>query len=223
MYRCAHTGMHSEEFSDGIYDTEDGEWISWDWINQQIHSEEPEGELEGELDQATPKPASPKPEEPKADLLRSKPTLETPKHKEPKADLTRANPKLRELFESLVSMAQKYHGLTGRYLQIWGELGELYAELGYDIKRHKPGTPGSDGRMGNDFVEIKTISPEKSEQSVYVRRNGNFNKLLVVRISSAFKFESRMLDRKVFCKGKQKAQGVAKVAWQSMPEAKPVS
>jgi hypothetical protein len=201
MYRCAHTGMPYEDFSDGIYDTEDGEFISWDWINEQIHQREMDEELEGEQEQ-------------------SQPILAAPKHKEPKADLTRPDPMLKELFDTLVDVAQRHHDLTGRYLQIWGELGEMYAELQHGIERHKPGTPGSDGRLGNDFVEIKTISPEKGAHRVDVRLKGNFNKLLVVRISSDFKFESRMLDRKVFCKGKQKAQGIAKVAWQSMPEAK---
>jgi hypothetical protein len=187
--------MHYDDFSDGIYDTEDGEWISWDWINQEIYRQDQEDEL----------------------------TPEAPNRKEPKANLKQSSPELRELFDSLVSTAQKYHSLTGRYLQIWGELGELYAELHYGIQRHKPGTPGSDGRLGNDFVEIKTISPEKSTQKVEVRRTGNFNKLLVVRITDDFKFESRMIDRKTLCKGKQGSQGKAKIAWQSMPEAKPVS
>jgi hypothetical protein len=206
--------MPYEDFSDGIYDTEDGEWISWDWINEQTDLQDLE---------AAPETSAPILQELKDDPTRSTPILAAPERKEPKANLAQSNPKLRELFDSLVSMAQKYHGLTERYLQIWGELGELYAELEYGIKRHKPGTPGSDGRLGNNFVEIKTISPEKGAQRVHVRRKGNFNKLLVVKISHDFKFESRMLDRKVFCKGNQKAQGIAKVAWQSMPEGKPES
>ena len=68
---------------------------------------------------------------------------------------------LAEIFEELVNLAKRHHELTGRYLQIWGELGELYGELKYDIKRHRPMAQGSDGRLGNDHIEIKTISPEK--------------------------------------------------------------
>lgn len=71
---------------------------------------------------------------------------------------------------------------------IWGELGELYAEVKYGIKRHKPHTQGSDGKLGNDFFEVKTISPEKSNGQIEVKRAGNFNKLIVVKIDLSFKF-----------------------------------
>jgi hypothetical protein len=125
-----------------------------------------------------------------------------------------ASPELEAIFERLVETAASYRDLTGRYLQIWGELGELYAEISYGIRRHKPHTPGSDGRIGNDYIEVKTISPEKSTTEVQVKRAGNFNKLLVVRISDDFQFESRMLDRKRIPKG----EGThAKVEWANMP------
>ena len=55
--------------------------------------------------------------------------------------------------------------------------------------------------MGNDFVEIKTISPEKGKQRVAVKRAGNFNKLIIVRIDEAFEFDARMVDRKAMRKG----------------------
>jgi hypothetical protein len=123
-------------------------------------------------------------------------------------------PELATIFDSLVASAISYRALTGRYLQIWGELGELYAEIEYGIVRHKRKTPGSDGKLGNDYVEVKTISPEKNLAEVQVKRAGNFNKLLVVKISAEFRFESRMLDRKKMSKG----EGThAKVAWTSIP------
>lgn len=50
------------------------------------------------------------------------------------------DPHLAMLFEDLVESAQSWHNMTGRYLQIWGELGELYAEVKYGIQRHKPHT-----------------------------------------------------------------------------------
>jgi hypothetical protein len=81
------------------------------------------------------------------------------------------------------------------------KLGELYGEIKYGIERHRPGQPGSDGRLGNDWIEIKTISPEKLASKVQVKRAGNFNKLLIVRIDSDFQFESRLLDRKALGKG----------------------
>lgn len=169
MFVCSETGQAYNDFSDGIYD--DGEWISWDWINQQLHKNE---------------------------LRREFPNAE---------------PEVVQLFQDLVDLAANYYQLTGRYLQIWGELGELFAEIQYGIKRHRPGAPGSDGRMGNDFVEIKTISPEKTGHKVEVKRAGNFNKLLVVRISEDFQFEARMIDRRRLGKG----VGKARVNWNSLP------
>ena len=127
----------------------------------------------------------------------------------PQADL-----ELVAIFESLVESAESYHDLTGRYLQIWGELGELYAEITYGIKRHKPHTQGSDGRLGNDFIEIKTISPEKDGGQVQVKRAGNFNKLLVIRISDEFEFEGRFIERKRLSKGEG---AYARVSWSAIP------
>ena len=175
--RCSMTGRPMRDDSDGIYD--DGEWISWDWINGQIHRQ---------------------------DLAEEYPLADT--------DVV-------EAFEDLVRVAQNYHVLTGRYLQIWGELGELYAEIKYGVVRHKPGAPGSDGRMGNDVVEIKTISPEKGCDKVMVKRSGNYNKLIVVRISEDFEFQARLVDRKEFCKGKNKGKGIASVNWKTMPAPEP--
>jgi hypothetical protein len=120
------------------------------------------------------------------------------------------------IFESLVENAKSYYALTGRYLQIWGELGELYAEINYGIKRHKPHTRGSDGKLGNDFIEIKTISPEKTGEQVQVKRAGNFNKLLVVKITPSFDFEGRFIERKNLSKG----DGMhARVSWPALMAA----
>ncbi|MBN8504907.1 MAG: hypothetical protein J0L58_10550 [Burkholderiales bacterium] len=170
MLRCAMTGLPLRDPGDGIYD--DGEWISWEWINGQLHRQ---------------------------DLQKEYPHVD---------------PELADLFESLVALADEYHQRTGRYLQIWGELGELYAEMKYGIKRHRAHTPGSDGKLGNDFVEVKTISPEKGADKVEVKREGNFNKLLVVKIDADFNFESKMIDRAILGKGAGK---VARVSWGSMP------
>lgn len=167
--RCAMTGRIINDSSEGIWD--DGEWISWDWINQQIHERE----------------------------LRDR--------------YPNASPDLIQIFEELVDTASNYKYVTGRYLPVFGELGELFAEITFGIKRHKPGTPGSDGRLGNDFIEIKTITPEKRSKKVVVKRKGNFNKLLVVKISEDFEFEARMIDRKHMSKGAGK---LATVSWSSM-------
>lgn len=125
--------------------------------------------------------------------------------------------KLAMIFDGLVENARSYHELTGRYLQIWGELGELFAEVQYGIKRHKPHTQGSDGKLGNDFVEVKTISPEKNGSQVQVKRAGNFNKLLVIKISASFEFEGRFIERKRLSKG----EGTyARASWSDLSKTK---
>ena len=135
-----------------------------------------------------------------------------------KEQFPNASPELVEIFEDLVQVAQNYKDITGRYLSIFGELGELFAEITFGIKRHKPGTPGSDGRIGNDFVEVKTITPEKTTAKITVKRKGNFNKLIVVKITKDFEFEARMLDRKNMSKGSGK---LATVSWNSMKSQGP--
>lgn len=127
-----------------------------------------------------------------------------------------ADPELVLIFESLVDSAMSYHAITGRYLQIWGELGELYAEIKFGIKRHKPHTQGSDGKLGNDFIEIKTMSPEKNGELVQVKRAGNFTKLLVVKITKDFVFEGRFIGRKKLSKG---SGTHAQVAWPTLKAA----
>jgi hypothetical protein len=111
------------------------------------------------------------------------------------AEYPKANVEVVKIFQDLVACAEAYKEATGRYLQIWGELGELYAEIKFGVVRHRPGTKGSDGRLGNDWIEVKTISPEKSGEIVRVKRAGNFNKLLVVKISDCFEFEAKLIDR----------------------------
>ena len=115
--------------------------------------------------------------------------------------------------DHLVDVAKDYKKVTGRYLPVFGELGELYAEMKYGIERHRPRTRGSDGKLGNDFIEIKTISPEKKAPKVRIKRSGNFNRLVVVRISSNFDFESRMIDRSALSKGSGK---FVSASWQSI-------
>jgi hypothetical protein len=168
LMRCSMTGKPLRDSSEGIWD--DGEWISWDWINTQLYAQELQTEY------------------PEADIY------------------------VIEVFENLIAAAQAYKEATGRYLQIWGELGELYAEIKFGLQRHAPGTQGSDGRIANDWVEVKTISPEKTKQKIQVKRSGNFNKLLVIRISEDFEFEAKLIDRKLLGKGKGK---YARISWGS--------
>ena len=154
---CGYTGAPIEDVADGIWD--DGEWISWDYINQ-IQA-----------------------------------------NQETRSQFPAVSQELQDIFQVLVHTAANYKAHTGRYLDIFGELGELYAEIQIGLSRHKPHTPGSDGRLGNDFIEVKTISPLKQSDKVRVKRKGNFNKLYIVRISENFYFEGKTIDRRDLKKG----------------------
>ena len=127
------------------------------------------------------------------------------------------NIELVEIFERFVDLAADYKHTTGRYLQVWGELGELYAQVRFGLNLHRPHTQGSDGKLGNDFVEVKTISPEKTKSTVTVRRGGNFSKLLVVKIDDEFNFEGRLVDRSLLGRKKGK-QGSAALSWSKISE-----
>ena len=101
-----------------------------------------------------------------------------------------------QIFNSLIENAKEYYSLTGRYLQIWGELGELYAELEYGLKRHKDvNHEGSDGFINGKLVEVKTISPLKQHNQVIVKKKGSFEQLLIVRISKNFEFKAKLISR----------------------------
>lgn len=100
------------------------------------------------------------------------------------------------VFQSLVDNARQYFEITGRYLQIWGELGEFYAEVEYGLKRHKhTNQAGSDGIINGKLVEVKTISPIKSHNTVRVKKKGDFENLLIVRISKNFEFKAKLIPR----------------------------
>ncbi len=100
-----------------------------------------------------------------------------------------------EIFQDLVDCAARHFENTGRYLQVWGELGEIYAEIRFGLRRHKTHTAGSDGTIEGRLVEVKTISPEKASDLVIVKSQGNFEQLLVVRIDRDFQFQGKLIDR----------------------------
>lgn len=100
-----------------------------------------------------------------------------------------------EIFYELVSLAERYYENTGRYLQVWGELGEMYAEIKFGLRRHASMHPGSDGTIRGELVEVKTISPEKASDRVVVKRCGDFSKLLIVKIDRDFQFQAKLFDR----------------------------
>lgn len=100
-----------------------------------------------------------------------------------------------EIFYDLVDCATRHFENTGRYLQIWGELGEIYAEIKFGLRRHGTHEAGSDGTIAGKLVEVKTISPEKTSDRVLVKSQGNFEQLLIIRIDGDFQFQGKLFDR----------------------------
>ncbi len=99
------------------------------------------------------------------------------------------------IFEELVDCSERHFKNTGRYLQIWGELGEIYAEIRFRLRRHESHRAGSDGTIDGKLVEVKTISPEKASDNVLVKAQGDFEELLIVRIDQDFQFQGKLFDR----------------------------
>ncbi|PZR01079.1 MAG: hypothetical protein DI533_08175 [Cereibacter sphaeroides] len=99
-------------------------------------------------------------------------------------------------FEDLISLAESYHLQTGRHLSVYGDVGELFGAITCGISLNRTYAQGSDGRLGNDHVEIKTITPFKNRDVVIVDTSRHFNKLLVVKINKYFQVAGRMIDRK---------------------------
>lgn len=100
-----------------------------------------------------------------------------------------------QIFQDLIGCAARHFKNTGRYLQVWGELGEIYAEIKFGLCRHETHRAGSDGTIAGKLVEVKTISPEKGCDSVLVKSQGDFEKLLIVRIDQDFQFQGKIFDR----------------------------
>lgn len=100
-----------------------------------------------------------------------------------------------EILEDLVDCAARHFENTGRYLQVWGELGEIYAEIKFGLRRHWTHRAGSDGTIDGRLVDVKTISPEKSSDQVLVKTQGDFEQLLLMRIDADFGFTGKLFER----------------------------
>ena len=139
---------------------DDGEWIGWDEINEQIE------------------------------------------YKEWRARYPNADLSVVSIFQSLIETAEDYHALTGRHLQVYGDIGELYGVITHGLKLHRNYAQGSDGRLGNDLVEVKTITPFKGNNAVVLNIRGNFSKVLIVKITADFEVRGKLIDRRMLPKPK---------------------
>ena len=108
------------------------------------------------------------------------------RHKEWRARYPAADLSVVSIFETLISAAQDYHELTGRHLQVYGDIGELFGVITHGLRLHRNYAQGSDGRIGDDLVEVKTITPFKGSACVTLNLARNFSKVLVVRINRDF-------------------------------------
>jgi len=106
--------------------------------------------------------------------------------------------------------------MSRRELPVYGILGELYASLVWGVSLHRiPNAQGSDGKIGSDFVEVKTIGPKSKTDRVEVKLSGHFSKLLVVKITNppeanGLRVLSRLVDRRALTQAKT---GIARIAW----------
>lgn len=100
------------------------------------------------------------------------------------------------IFQQLLLTAIKYFELTGRHLQVYGDLGELYGAIVHGVKLHRNYAIGSDGKIGNEFVEIKTITPFKSNDVIVLNMERNFSAVLIVKIDEDFEISSKLIKRK---------------------------
>ena len=117
---------------------------------------------------------------------------------------------LRRTFETMRRAARDFHRERDEYLTIYGDLGEVFAMLVLGMVPNRRHAKGSDGRVGNDQVEVKTITPQSKSQAVGVRQDRAFNKLFVVRVTQQHRVSGRLLDRSMLKFGRN---GIAQVSW----------
>ena len=106
------------------------------------------------------------------------------------------------IFQKLLRAAEDYNHLTGSHLQVYGDIGELYGAITHGIKLHRNYAQGSDGRLGNHFVEVKTITPFKNTETVTLNLKRNFSKVLIVKIDADFEVAGKLIDRRALPKVK---------------------
>jgi hypothetical protein len=85
---------------------------------------------------------------------------------------------------------------------LWGKIGELYVAERFGVVLSRDHSQGHDGHLGNDLVEIKTITPGKQKPFIRVKRSGNFSLIAVVRVNADHLFDARLVRRDKLPKGR---------------------
>lgn len=153
------TGLPIADSSEAIWD--DGEWISWAWIYEQIALEKRQ-QIHVEYPEDPPQPEA---------------------------------PSLRRLVSEAVAHDDSNPGTPSR---LWGLIGELYVAERFGVLLSRDEVQGHDGRLGDELVEIKTITPHKVRSFARVKRKGNFSVLAVVRVDEQLRFDARLIRRDRF-------------------------
>ena len=155
------TGLPIADSSEGIWD--DGEWVSWAWINGQLALQEKQ-QSDVDFPQDAPQPEA---------------------------------PSLRRLVSQAASHDEANPGIPS---PLWGKIGELYVAERFGVVLSRDHAQGHDGRLDDDLIEIKTITPHKERSFVRVKRNGNFSVLAIVRVDEQHRFDARLIPRNRFLK-----------------------
>lgn len=191
-----HSSTESLNFTNAVWD--DGEWVSWAEINRYVEGESAEDEdkewdvlEEDEEWQESDEPPQSElsPEREPSHESESSPECE------PSTEKSESSPEIWRRLMELIRQADEAQVKGENIGSQIGEMGELFAEAKFGIKRHRRYAQGSDGKIGNDFVEVKTFSPWKKVSHVRVKLAGNWNKLILVRISDPWIFEAKIFNR----------------------------
>ncbi len=132
----------------------------------------------------------------------------------PRKGRHKTTPKMLQTFNDLVEEA-KGKKLSGRPRdKVLGDLGEYFAAIMFGIRLHDdPKAQGSDGKIGNELVEVKTITPGKTRDVVRLRSTRNFSMVAVVKITDDFQFGARLIKRKSL---KKAVDEWIELAWDDM-------
>lgn len=85
--------------------------------------------------------------------------------------------------------------LEGPASLLWGRIGELYEAQRLGVSLSRRNAQGHDGHLGNELVEVKTITRGKKKTGVRVKFAGNFSVLVVVRVTDEYELQLRRIER----------------------------
>ena len=124
------------------------------------------------------------------------------------------------VYDALLLNARRHLKLTGRHLEVYSDIAELYATLTYGIKFARNEEAGSEGRLGKDHYTVKVIAPTNTTETVTVKMSGNFSHLVVVKIAPNFRVTGRVVTRKDM---PGTSDQMRKIRWSALPETSAIT